>query len=726
MAWVAILVTMVGLLASRFSALQGAAEATRRLCVLSFAWTSAAFGMVLVPGIVSAWQRRGSLSPDLQRSVEFAFALAGLAGLACLAFWAAVHYAANAMPSLLVSWGIVAGLAMAWLGRTDDEWLSRWGILPAAGVAAVSLCALPWLVKLAHEVGGRLAPVWGLATGFLWCALVVGLVFSAFGALVHRARYRAEHRAESLRSDLRLLAACGWTYSASGLAVALALVAARPESVAGLRSVLAGTWVTVGDVLALGLGQGAARALLGAVEALAGRLPDGFGAPLAAGVLAAVLLVHVCAAACWRGALWAMSVMWMLVLGTGVAFAVFYSSRLFMPLPEPELSTAFGRWMQTGFAVRLLLLASIVGLLFRFGEGLVSSLHLARNLARSRRTVLELAATRRERSSSPHLSFLVALGVLLSAAGMGAALLLSVRPDVEAALYETAQLAVRSSQRAAHLGLWVGRLVAQWPGYAVAFGLIAYLLLAAHEEARRRRIHVYPVVGAAWLLLLSRIFVGWVEEAVYMLSPPDPGRTAALVAAGVMIGVFLAATLAVWVRWARLYGTDPDLLEGEEAEPGFAQSLGSVGILVVLAACATVAHGALRMHAVYQESFGRAAARLSALGDRCGALLLSIREALADSGRLQLAAGVTAGVSGCVLILHALARYGVAGTRSVLYGLWVLVALACVAGVGVLVVMFPLGTWSGPMVLGALAALAVAGRALVALARPGDWLEASA
>jgi hypothetical protein len=723
MAWGAILLTVVGLLASRLSSLHGTEEAARELCVLAFAWNAAAFALVLAPGIVSAWRRRGTPAGDLRRAAEFAFTLVGLGGLACLIFWAAVHYAGNTFPSLLVSWGVLAGLIIAWLSQTDEEWLSRWGILPAAGITVACLCALPWLLDLAGIVGGEVAAVWRLATGFLWCALVVALVFAAFGALVRRAHYRAEHRAGSLRSDLRLLTTCGWAFPAVGLAVALSLLAARPEILGGLRSALAGARAVAGDILALGLGQAVARGLLRRSGMLAGSFPPGLSAGLAAAALALVLIVHLCAAAFWRTALWLVAVIWALVLAGGAAFAVLYSSRLFIPLPEPELATAFGRFVQESFAVRLLLLAVLAGLLFRLSEGVVSCLHLARNLARSRKTVLELAATSRTRAASPHLAFLVGLGVLIAAAGMGTALLLNMSPDVEADLYETTRLAIRAAGTGAALGGRIGEMAALWGGYAVAFALIAYLLLAVHEEARRRRIRVYPVVGGAWLLLLTPVFLGWVDEVVATPSPPDPGKTAALAAAGVMVCVFLAATLALWVRWSRLYGMDPDLLDGEEPEPAFAQSLGSVGLLLVLAACATVVHGALRGNPAYQESFARAVGRLQLMGDRCAALLEVLRARLAESGRLTLAAALTASASGGLLLLHALARYRVPWARSVLYFVWLLVVLGCLGGIGFMAVMHPLGTWSGIMVLGSLAALAVAGRVIVALARPADWLE---
>jgi hypothetical protein len=257
----------------------------------------------------------------------------------------------------------------------------------------------------------------------------------------------------------------------------------------------------------------------------------------------------------------------------------------------------------------------------------------------------------------------------------------------------------------------------------VAFGIIAYLLLAAHEEARRRRVRVYPVVGSAWLLLLTPVFLAWANEVVNTLSPPDPGKTAALAAAGVLICVFLAATLALWVRWSRLYGMDPDLLDGAEPEPGFAQSLGSVGILLVLMACAAVLHGALRSEPAYRAAFDRAAGRLVMLGDYCAALLESLRARLAEEGLLAPAAALTAAVSGVVLLLHALARYRVTWARGVLYGVWFLAALGCIGTVGFMALRNPPGTWTGTMVLGGLAALAIAGRVIVALARPADWLE---
>ncbi|KPK62056.1 MAG: hypothetical protein AMK73_06900 [Planctomycetes bacterium SM23_32] len=408
-----------------------------------------------------------------------------------------------------------------------------------------------------------------------------------------------------------------------------------------------------------------------------------------------------------RWALWAVALLWAPPVAAGVLLALLYATRLFLPLEEPAARTALGRAVSAHFATRLLLFVGLVGLVVRYWEALASVVRIGRPAARApRRRVGGPAAGAQQPallSGSSHLGFLVGLGVTLAGGGLVLALLLHLTSPVEAALFELAGLARTWGRTASASAAAVGRLSGEWTGYAAASVLGAFVVVSICEEARRGRLQAYPLLGTLWGLILAPSVSAWGRAVAATQRPPAPGRTAALVVTGLLLVALLAAAGVVWVQWWRAVRARPEPL-GDELEPQrrswAAHTLGSLGLLLCLAAAGVAVHAALAGRATYAERFADASAAASQVLARTAAGIDTLRSGLREQGELTSVALLMAAGSAAVLLLNMLARCRIVWARRSLYALWCALALCVAAAVGYVVRGNPLGTWSAGRVVG--------------------------
>lgn len=722
-ACVAALVGGSAFLAWRVALEHGIAAASLGLATAAAALEAAAFAPLLLAGAVLAWRKRGRLPADLRDATGFTWSLVALAGTACLFVWLPLHWHADRLELLVLATGTVAAVAGAWFVQTRGDWVGRWALMPATGLAVLVFCSLHGLVALAQGVGSPQAVV-----VFLWCVLVVGLVLAASGLVARRHRARCERPDEVLRGDVRLLSAAGWVLSGACLCVLFALRAGEPRALAGLGSVLHGAGRLLEDLLVLGVGRHLVRAAAQAVSPVGSFFGGTAGAVAGVAALLAVLVLHVAAASRVRWAFRLVAAVWAPVLCAGVLFALLCISRLLPPFRVPALTTPVGRLLGSYFAGRALFLAVLVALLVRLAEAWGSVVRAAWPRRGFRAASRAPAPPPLAVPGGSHLSFLVGLGVVASAVGLALALLLHLGPEVEATLFELSGLARRCAHAAVEFGLHLGRLSAHWEGYAAATALIAFLLIAVHVEGRQGRAEVYSLLGALWGLVLLALTVAWVREVRATPRPAAPGVTLALGAAGLLLTVLFGAAVVLVGRWRRSEVRDVDAA-GQRQRLGTtaaAHSLGSLGLALCLAGCAVVLHGALAGSAAYRQQFAQAAARAVGSIQTSAAQVDALKRTLEQSGDLGLGAAALTAASGAALLLHLLARYRIAWARMGLYVIWIVVAVVGTAALGYIANGQPFGAWSAWRVAGVLLLTAAVVRAFVALANSRSWLLRSA
>jgi hypothetical protein len=717
-AWLAVLLAVVAFLTWQMADHYGPAGATARLSVMAGFWALAALLPPVVVGAAVAWRERGALRADLYGATRFATVMVALGGLACLALWLPTHVRTGGLELFLVPLGVVAGLTGAWLVEKRGDWVSRWALVLALGLALAVLSGLSHLLDFAG------AGLWRLGTAFLWCPVSVGLIFAAAGLAVRRSRGRARSPELTVNTDVRLVCSAGWMLSALVLAALFALAAGDPAVHAATARSLAAGRDFAHDLLRL-LG-GSLR-----ISALASEAADGASAAappavLAGAVAALVLVVHLAAARRIRWALWAAVALWVVPVAAGAVLALLYASRLFLPLPEPRPRTALAGAMSSRFSARLLVFVVLVVLVSRFAEALASVLRAAaRRPAKLQRPAgrWQPAVADADPGSS-HLGFLVGLGVVLAGTGLALALLLELRPEVEAALFELANLARRCGQTAVVPMARAGQLSSEWLGYAAAAGLTLFLLVSICEEARRGRLEAYPLLGSFWVLIIVPLLAGWALEVRATLSPPAPGRVAALAVTGILLAALVAATAVVWAHWMRaVRRRRAETLGGameRRPQSWAAHTLGSLGLALCLVAGAVAARAALaETMARRLAGVGAAAAELV---DRVAADVDALHRALQKHGDLGTVAVTMIAASLALLLLNVLARYRIASARRLLYALWFALALCAAGGAGYVLHEHPLGTWTPAQVVTALLTALVLGRTVAALASPGSWL----
>jgi hypothetical protein len=698
-----------------------AARPATIMWVLAALWEALGLLPLVTVGLVAAWRRRGAFVEDLTDAVDFNWTLVALAALGCLALWLPGQWRAGGLPSLLLLAGILATMLGAWVGATHGSWAGRWALLPAAGLALGTIGTLKELTLYARGSAVSIGPMWVVATFWLWCCLVVGFTLAAAGLFVMRQRDRAMRGHVTLRADLRLLSTVGVALSGLFLCIWFARVAGDgpvKNALEGSRTALS---ATVKDVLALGGENPITAAALRAGSFV-------MNVPPRAGALAmlGVLLVHLLAAARVRWSFYVLAVLWPVPL-IGCALLVgLHGWRLLFPVVEPAVLTGLGHMLAERFAPRLITLAAVTVLLVRLLEAYCSTLRLcgpggAEALRQPTLERTEVAEPTGRRVMNPHHAFLLRAGAYASAAGLGVALLLRIGPQTNAIPFQFSLLGRQWLGAMGHFAYSVGDCSAAWPGYAVAGALVAYLLIAVHEEARQGRVAVYPLVAGSWVLLLLPHVIAWIAQVRGLRRPADPGQPVALALAGVVLAVLLLATCAMLVRWWALSrtssGEPADILDRQDAF-GNGRSLGSIGLILWLATSAAALHVALTGRMLDLGA-------LPVLGRLVGEAafwLEAVKDSLTESEMLHVVSGAVAGGSLVVLLLHVLSRHRISWARKALCVLWGAAILLGAAGAGYALSSRPLGEWTvGRLVMGMLLA-AVLCRALVALTNAQSWL----
>ena len=737
--WFVLLLATTGFVAGHLAHSRGMADAAGVLWRSSALWAAAALTPLLLIGLVQAWRRRATLQADAQATARFAYAVAALFGVACLVVWLPLQFHWGRLDGTsggIIAAGLLCAVMLAWLTATQGDWVSRWALVPAAALALGALCALGGLLWLAAAMAARApgspgsdagqADLWRLAAAFLWSVLAVVAVLAVGGLAARWHRHRLGRPVEALQTDVRLLAAGAWSVCGLLLCALFALAAGEPAVADSIRHTFGRIGSLLTDLLTLGAGPPerwpAIRWGARAVGLLGPLLRAPAGQAAVAGALAGVLGVHSLAAARARRAapggssLLLAAITWTVPLSAATVFALLYASRLFVPGPEPGLSGPLGRFVGAHFTARLVLWVVLVALLVRLWIAVASAARAGRQGAKAPLgpggTPSSAAQTAAARPGGS-MGFLLRTGAALSAAGLGLALLLHLTPRWEAALFELSALARDWAQAGLAFGLALGRRAAQSPVHAAAAAMVAILLACIHEEGRKGRTQLHGLLGAAWVMLLVPLIGACVAEAAGTLHPAAPGRAAALTVATALLAVLLMAALALiasWWRWRRRHGDQEELVPGAAAWA--AHSLGSVGLVMCLAASAVVLHGALAGNAGYWRAFQRVAEGASAFVNMTAAGVDAFRADLERRGKSGSVAAALAGVSSLVLVLHFLARYGGVWARSAVYALWLAVALVGIAMLTYVLHRHPFGTWTAGQILGALAGAALVVRIL--------------
>jgi len=706
----------------------GAAVGSHRAWLAAALWEAAALLPLALPGVIVAWRRDSSLQEDVLEARQFLWILVALGVVAMVGVWLPTHLRVDLLRMGLVAAGVTAVVAGAWLGARQGDWAGRWALVPVGGATIAVLCTLGDLQAFTRRLSPGGSAFWPAVVMLSWCSLAVGLVFCTAGLAVKRSRARARSRGRLLWADAHLLAVVGVGVSSLLLSLLFALWAGSPTVTAALRGGLAGAGAAARDLLAIAGGttlrDNVLRAVAAARGACAGLLAPAAAAPL----LAIVLTLHLAALSRVRWAMHATAVIWSGPLAAASALAALYALRLLLPLGETAVTTPFGRAVVTSLALRLMLLGVSAVLLVRLWESLNSTLRLSRGVVETPSPSAS-GAGREPSPTDRHLSFLVTAGVVAGSVGLGAALLLSPGRAVEATLEQLGFITVNWWRTASVLTSEVGRLAAEWVGYAAAAAVVVIVLMAVHEEARHGRLAVYPLLAGVWTLLVGVMALDWALQVRATVPPAPAGRLAALAVTGFLITLLLAATLTVWVRWwtlrARPSGNAGDLLD--ERDPlGAARSLGSFGLVLVVAASVAAAHAALRSVPRFSGALADAGEAARALVDRLAYGIEHARVELdmADS----LGAAVLALVVASLLVmgLHAAAGRGGERSRMLVFVVWLVGAMVG-AGLGVHALLrVPFGEWGAGRVMAAVLLAAFLVRVLLAVCNIGAWARRGA
>jgi hypothetical protein len=726
--WLLLLAAGAALTAYQLRAGHGLAGASGLLWRTAVACEVVALLPLVLGGMVLAWGRRRRLAADLCDATDFAWVLVALGGLACLIVWIFSYLTQDGLELMLVCAGILCAMIGAWLGATRGDWVSRWALAPTVALTVAVLCSLKGLVELARAGAAGPATPWVAAVAYLWCLVVVGLAFSSGGLAIRRLRARAQQPGAALWSDASLLCTAGAAISGLLLALLFGLAAGSPEVSRSLRAGLGEAWALGSDALTVAAGASFTRWAAGVLAAVGAPLAGRLGMGVLAGALLVVLVVHLLAASRVRWSFYGVAALWALPLGLGAAYSLLCASRLFFPLREPELVTAPGRFLGSQFAVRVGVLAFLAVVLARLAEALRSVVQLCR-----RRLPRRLSGAPEPAEAAyglpfhqdRHLLFLLRMGIALSLAGLAVSLLLCLPPEAQGFLLAVRELGGRWLGAVVQRASRVGRLCAQWHGYAGSAAMVCFLLAAAHAEARQGRTAVYPLVSFVWVLGLVPHAFGLCRELRSLPRPAPLSAILVLAMAGALMAVFFAASLMLLVRWwQRARGRTPEAADQTDtADPlGAAQGLGSIGLAICLAGSLLVLHAALAGRPAYDQLFERAARGAAVLSREVAVSIEYLRARLELRRSVAMSSAALAALCAGVLALHLASRRRVSWARTALFVLWCLVALAGVALAGYEFGRQPVGTWQAGRIWGGLLLIVVLVRTLVAVANARRWL----
>jgi hypothetical protein len=693
-------------------AAHGAAGGARRAWQAAAIWEAAALLPLALPGLAIAWRRPAPLRQDLQEARQFLWILVGLGVVAMVGVWLPTHLSVDLLHMGLVAAGAAALVTGAWMGARRGDWAGRWVLVPTGALAVLVLCTLGKLQVFAARLYPTGSELWAGAVTLCWCALAVGLVFATAGLAAKRQHGRQRLHEWLLWPDARLVCALGTGLCALALSAMFALWAGAPAVAEGVRAALTAGSALAGDLLALAGGADVRDAALRAADALGRALMGSPWAATAAGLLAVALGLHVAALSRARWALYGVAVLWMAPLAVASLLALLYAARLVLPWGAPEPATAAGSYLASSLGARIVLLGIGAALLVRLWESLGAALELAGRVA-----PIEAATAEAPPPPEQGLAFVVRAGLLLGCLGLGAALVLLQGRTLGGTLAEMGSMAGDWMHAAGVLTGGVGRLAAEWPGYAAAVAAVALVLIAVHDEALHGRVAVYPLLGLVWTLVVGVLWLAWALQVSATSLPASAGRIPALVAMGLMLLLLTAATATVWVRWWMLRrqasGPGEDLLDG--ADPiGAAHSLGSLGLVLAVGASVAVLLAALGSSPQTRPALARLSQAAASLRDWLALSVETARAHLRVRGRLGEVVALIGAASLAMLCLHLAGRRARGGVRLVLLVLWSGAALAGAAVGGYILLQVEPGQWSAARVLAAIALAAVVVRALVA------------
>ncbi len=727
-AWAVLMVGAVVALTHTLAGSVGLPEASAALWRLSAAIIALALAPVAAIGARNAWRSRLPLQDDLVGAAHFSAAMVALAALACLGLWTATHLPAPRAELFIGCAAILAVMVGAWLVYDRGDWAGRWGLVPAIGLAVAAMCALPALLTVtdgAAQQGGALTA--GLV--WMWTVLVVVLSFGAAGLAVKRMRARAMQPGMARWTDAQMLCTAGLTITGLLLAVGFARLAGDQALRSAMGAILA--WLRLGarDALAtLGpawLGPRIAAALSGMGVALAGTR----GTVLLGAVLLTALAVHLLAAARVRWSFYALAGIWAAVVLASLVGTVLYSSQLISPTPAHEFATAPFRIMSRSYSARLVVLAALVALIFRFGEATRSVVALLKQPAVRWESSLQ-ATIEFERTPgltlSRHLAFLVRTGVLASLAGLAVAVLMLATPRTESAAGPLRALTSDWFHEVVVFCTQIGATVSGWAGYALCLAVVVFVIAALHEEARRGRRSVYLLVGTLWVTLLLGLGVMFLARVRPLIEQVSVPSLAFLVGASMLLVILLAtagAVLYAGLSGGRVIADGGAYAGGDPDRREAAHSLGSLGLAACLMAVALMVYALSASVPGLREAAAELPGALARLARAPVQWLIALQLKLESDRNVGIAAVALGGLSMALLALHLLCQRPLAWARTSVFTIWCAVVLAAVAWLGHAVARTPIGEWSAGRVIVISVVVAGVVRAIVALANARTWLR---
>jgi len=688
------------------------------LVVFSLGSVCAGLLPVVLIGVISAWRSRGGLREDALGCARFGWSLAVPGVVALLALWLPTALCLGRFELWVLVGGLVSLLLAAWAGVRPKSWIARWALAPGVVGATVVLCGLASLRARFVAGGPVLAGMLGEAAAtFLWCVLVIPAIL-AVGGLA--AALRQEQRPSGLRADSHLIHTPGWTLSAVLLMLCYFARAGKPEVAQSIRNALGGLGGGFSDVLEVIAGPAITGVISGAFERLSDIIFAGWWLSFSAVVLALllVLAVHLGSSAGSRWCTYVVVVLWAAATVAGACLALLLTARLFWQ-PEPvTVGTPVGRLLAGRLEARLLLLALLVGLVWRFSDALRAVGHEVRGGGEVRRPKSGATGVRRRET---HFAQLMNLGMFACAAGLVLALVLGLSVSAEAVLFQLEKFADRLTETLALLAARAGIFSMYWKGWAFCVGAILFMLVALHEETRRGLVSAYPWVAAVWTALLAWLgVVGWRQVQASSWPVPE-GKQFVLVALGFVWLVLVITVLALWRRWWLLLrrkrqrgGVNPRGVSSS------ARSLGSLGLCLSLALAGMVLYSALSCSPACVGTLRRMEAGLSSGASSVALFIGELKLRLEGSKVLEAGAMALGGFSLALLILHFAAQYGFKWAGVATTALWSGVLVFSIGLFGHATNFGTLGQWEAGEVLTVL----VLGAAVLAVmsATVSSWL----
>ena len=700
--------------------------AAQRTVQIAWPLVAAAVVPVMLAAMGWAWGTRAGIGKDALNCSRFGWGLAFPATAIAVALWLPSALSQGQFEAGVVAFGGIAVLLAAYIGLRRDPWIARWVLVPAILGSVALLGSMgafrAGMVPQTSWVGRILGSGPGI---FLWLLVVVPVILATGGLAVATRVARGPH---AHRADANIIHTTGWMISATVLLLVYVVAAGTPTLAEGVRSSLGAVGQRVAEALRVMTGNDIAGAVSGGFSRLESMIfAGGWGIrAVAAVVMVVALAVHI---ASRHGSRWCsrlVIVLWALITAALVALTAVAGARLFSPTAAggfmvfsspsvDHLSTAWGKTMATSLTLRLLVVALLLGLLWRLCDS-VRGVH--------RMTTRTAEDPQAKAPSKPLFGSLGSLGILACIAGLILAVMLGVDVSSEAVFFHLEQIAVDLRSTFVFGAANAGVFAATSIGGAFCVAATLVMLIALHEETRRGRITAYPWVALLWLGVLARLGLSGYGRLSAMAWPVPPGARLAIVVIGLLWLILLVFTLALIRRWIVLV-REEGRYNLETAVTGrvssSAKTLGAVGLTVSITAAVIGVYMVL-------VSYPELARRLQTMErglERASALVMNAvkgwRGQLQESNLLTVAAAGVGLVSVALLILHFLAQHGVRWAGVATTALW---SGASVAGIGLfgrMVDFRRFGEWELGELMGALAAAIVIVAVLAATA--SSWVQ---